>query len=104
MVITVKGSHLSSSCQSSTVTIFFSTYCITSLLQLSEEVKVAKETENKTESSERENQEEDETVKDGTETKTAKPEEEGEIEEGEETASTSKSSDVELKELRASLK
>ena len=41
---------------------------------------------------------------DSPEAKGSKPEEEGEIEEGEETASTSRSSDMELKELRESLK
>lgn len=72
--------------------------------KLSEELKTAKESENKPESSEQETQEGDETAKDETETKAAKPEEEGEIEEGEETTSTSKSNAAEIKELRANLK
>ena len=74
------------------------------LLQLSEELKLAKESPKP--SSEAEKQEEGEQAKDQTETKaTANPEEEGEIDDGEETAaSSSKSSEAELKELRASLK
>lgn len=72
--------------------------------KLSEELKLAKESPKP--SSEAEKQEDGEQAKDQTETKaTARPEEEGEIDDGEETAaSSSKSSEAELKELRASLK
>lgn len=74
------------------------------LVQLSEELKIAKESERKTESPAQEAEEEGKTVKEEMDTKTSKPEEEGEIDEGEETSSTKKSADAELKELRANLK
>ena len=74
------------------------------LVQLSEDLKIAKESERKTESPAQEAEGGGETVKEETDTKTSKPEEEGEIDEGEETSSTKKSADAELKELRANLK
>lgn len=76
----------------------------TQVTKLSEELKIAKESERKTESPAQEAEEEGETVKEEMDTKTSKPEEEGEIDEGEETSSTKKSADAELKELRANLK
>ncbi|XP_068677983.1 E3 ubiquitin-protein ligase BRE1B-like [Montipora foliosa] len=74
------------------------------VVKLSEELKAAKETEQKPEQPGQETQEESEMVKEETETNSSKLEEEGEIEEGEEEASSSKSSFEELKELRANLK
>ncbi|XP_020624247.1 E3 ubiquitin-protein ligase BRE1B-like isoform X2 [Orbicella faveolata] len=76
------------------------------VVKLSEELKNTKESGKKAESVEEENQAEGqkEPEKDEPESKASKSEEEGEIEEGEEIASSSKSNDMELKELRASLK
>lgn len=76
------------------------------VVKLTEEVKNTKESGKKGESVEEDNQPEGqpEAEKDEQEAKASKSEEEGEIEEGEEITSSSKSNDMELKELRASLK
>ena len=69
---------------------------------MSEELKTAKESDKKGESSEQESQPDGgKMAKDDSDSKTVKSEEEGEIEEGEEVAS---SSEAELKELRDNLK
>lgn len=76
------------------------------VVKLTEELKNTKESGKKAESVEEDNQVEgqQEPGKGEPESKASKSEEEGEIEEGEDIASSSKSRDMELKELRASLK
>ncbi|PFX20960.1 E3 ubiquitin-protein ligase Bre1-like [Stylophora pistillata] len=74
------------------------------VVKLSEELKKVRESDNKAEPTEELSQQESQTNKDEPEPKMSKPEEEGEIEDGEETAATSKSNDLELKELRETLK
>lgn len=76
------------------------------VVKLTEELKNIKESGKKAESVEEDKEAEgqQEPDKDEPESKASKSEEEGEIEEGEDIASRSKSHDMELKELRASLK